>query len=72
MMAMMDRSQWTGRGVSEPTMPPCLQQMFALARRMDYEMRLIARRAENNRRTPESPRAPGQGYRTPFRPGRNY
>ena len=31
MMAMMDRSQWTGPGVSEPTMPPSLQQMFTFA-----------------------------------------
>ena len=71
-VAMMDRSQWTGLGVSKPTMPPSLQQIFALARRMGYEMRLIARRAENTRRPPGSPRATGQGYRTPFRPGRDY
>ena len=38
MFAMMDRSQWTGQGVSEPTIPPSLAQMFALARRMGYEM----------------------------------
>ena len=38
MVAMMDRSQWTGLGVSEPTMPPSLQQMFALAQQMGYEM----------------------------------
>ena len=42
MFAMMDRSQWTGQGVSEPTIPPSLSQMFALARRMGYEMRPIA------------------------------
>ena len=53
-------------------MPPSLQQMFALARRMGYEMRPIACRAENTRRPPASPRTPGQGYRTPFRPGRDY
>ena len=72
MMAMMDRSQWTGRGVSEPTMSPSLQQMFARARWMGYEMRPIARHEENTRRPLEPPRAPGQGYRTPFRPGRDY
>ena len=71
-MALMDHSQWTGQGVLEPTMPPPLQQMFALARRMGYEMRPIARHAENTCWPPESPRAPGQGYRTPFRPGRDY
>ena len=45
MFAMMDRSQWTGQGVSKPTIPPSLQHMFALARRMGYEMRPIARQA---------------------------
>ena len=40
--AITDRSQWTGPGVSEPTVPPSLQQMFALAQRMGYEMRPIA------------------------------
>ena len=49
MFAMMDRSQWTGQGVSEPTIPPSLQQMFALARRMGYEMRPVARRGANRR-----------------------
>ena len=43
MLAMMDHSQWTGQGVIEPNMPPCLQQMFTLARWMGYEMRPIAR-----------------------------
>ena len=41
MFAMMDRSQWTGQGVSEPNMPPSLAQMFALARKMGYEMRYL-------------------------------
>ena len=41
MFAMMDRSQWTGQGVSEPTIPPSLAQMFTLARRMGYEMRRL-------------------------------
>ena len=44
MFAMMGRSQWTGQGVS-----PSLSQMFALARRMGYEMRPIARQATNCR-----------------------
>ena len=72
MVAMMDRSQWTSPGVSEPTMPPSLQQMFALARRMGYEMWPITRHAENTRRPPGSPIALGQGYRMPFRPGHDY
>ena len=45
MFAMMDCSQWSGQGVSEPAIPPSLSQMFALARRLGYEMRPIARRA---------------------------
>ena len=32
MFAMMDRSQWTGQGVSESTIPPSLVQMLALTR----------------------------------------
>ena len=28
MFAMMDRSQWTGQGISEPVIPPSLLQMF--------------------------------------------
>ena len=38
MFAMMDRSQWTGQGVSEPAITPSLSQMFSLAKRMGYEM----------------------------------
>ena len=44
MVAMIDHSQWTIPGVTEPNMRPSLQQMFTLARRMGYEMHLIARR----------------------------
>ena len=66
---MMDHSQWTGPSVTEPNMPPSLQQMFALARRMGYEMRPIARRMGTTRQAPGSPRTTGQGYRAPFRPG---
>ena len=40
---MADRPQWTGQGVSDSTVSPSLQQMFALVRRMGYEMRPIAR-----------------------------
>ena len=60
-IATVDRSQWTTQGVSEPPLPPDLQQMFALARHMGYEMRPIARRLDAPRRTPGSPTTPGQG-----------
>ena len=75
MFAMADRPQWTGQGVSDSAMYPSLQQMFALARWMGYEMRPIARHMENVRQSPGSPRAPfvsGEGYRTPFRSGRDF
>ena len=72
MFAMMDRSQWTGQGVSEPAIPPSLSQMFALARRMVFEMRPIARRANQPPGSPRTPFASGQGYRPPFREGSDF
>ena len=72
MFAMMDRSQWTGQGVSEMTIPPSLAQMFALARRMGYEMRPIARRADQPPGSPRTPFASGQGYCPPFLQGRDF
>ena len=60
MVAMMEHSQWTGRGTTEPNMPLSLQQMFALARRMGYELRPIAHRTGTTRQTPSSPRMMGQ------------
>ena len=72
MVDMMDHSQWTGRGATEPNMSPSLQQMFALARRMGYEMRPITRCTGATRQTPSAPRLAGQGYRAPFRPVRDY
>ena len=72
MIALVEQSQWTGRGAAEPQMPPSLQQMFTLARRMGYEMRPIARRADNSRQTPNPQRTPGQNYRTLFGLGRDY
>ena len=70
MIAMVDRSQWNTQRAAEPPLSPELQQMFALERRMGYEMRPIARRSDAPRRTPGSPTSPGQGYRSSFRPGR--
>ena len=32
----------------------------------------VARRSDTPRQTPGSPRTPGQGYRSPSRPGRDY
>ena len=51
MFAMGERPPWTGRGASEPSGSPTLQQMFALARRMGYEMRPIARPMDNSRQS---------------------
>ena len=65
MFAMMDRSQWTGQGVSEPAITPSLSQMFALAKRMGYEMRPIARRANQPPGSPRTPFSSGQGYHSP-------
>ena len=62
---MADRPQWTDQGVSDSAVSPSLQQMFALARRMGYEMQPIARRMDNTHPSPGSPRVPftsGQGY----------
>ena len=49
MFAVGDRPPWTGRGTSEPSGSPTLQQMCPPARRMGYEMRHIARRADTSR-----------------------
>ena len=72
MMDMVDRSHWTTQGAAEPPMSPDLRHMFALARRMGYEMRPIARRSDAPRRTPGSPTPPRQGYRSSYRPGRDH
>ena len=69
MFTMMDRSQWTGQCVSEPAIPPSLSQMFALARRMGYEMRPIDRRTNQPSGSPQTPFASGQGHRPPFSQG---
>ena len=53
MFAVGDHPPWTGRGASEPSGSPTLQQMFALARQMGYEVRPIARRMDNSRVTGE-------------------
>ena len=50
-------------------------KMFALARKMGYEMRPIARWLDNTLQPsgpPRVPFTPGQGYRPPFRPSRDF
>ena len=68
MFAMVDRQQWNTRRAAEPPLSPELQQMFALARRMGYEMRPIARRLDAPRQTPGPQSSPNKEYRAPFRP----
>ena len=74
MFAVGDRPPWTGRGASEPPGSPTLQQMFALARRMGYEMRPIARRMDNSRQSQGNRPFSDQdrGFRSQTRTGRDY
>ena len=71
--AVGDRPTWNKRAPDTPT-PPSLQQMFALARRMGYEMRPIANQQDAQRRPPGSQPSPDQhrGFRPPARTGRDY
>ena len=66
--AVVDRQQWNTQRAAEPPLSPELQQMFALARRMGYEMRPIARRFDAPRQTPGPRSSPNKDYRAPFRP----
>ena len=68
MFAVVDRQQWNTQRAAEPPLSPELQQMFALARRMGYEMRPIARRFDTPRLTPGPRSSPSKDYRAPFRP----
>ena len=74
MFAVGDRPPWTGRGASEPSGSPTLQQMFALARRMGYEMRPIARRKDNSRQSQGNRPFSNQdrGFRSQTCTGRDY
>ena len=47
--AVGDRPPWNNRRPPEPSTTPTLQQMFALARRMGYEMRPIAKQTDDSR-----------------------
>ena len=68
MFAVVDRQQWSTQRAADPPLPPELQQMFALARRMGYEMRPITRRFDAPRQTPGPRSSPNKDYRAPFRP----
>ena len=68
MFAVVDRQQWNTQRAAEPPLSPELQQMFALALRMGYEMRPIARRFDAPRQTPGPRSSPNKDYRAPFRP----
>ena len=68
MFAVVDRQQWNTQRAAEPPLSPELQQMFALARCMGYEMRPIACRFDAPRRTPGPQSSPNKEYRAPFRP----
>ena len=68
MFAVVDRQQWNTQRAAEPPLSPELQQMFALARRMGYEMRPISRRFDAPRQTPGSRQTPNRDYRAPFKP----
>ena len=68
MFAVVDRQRWNTQRAAEPPLSPELQQMFALARHMGYEMRPIARRFDAPRQTPGPRSPPNKEYRAPFRP----
>ena len=74
MFAVGDRPPWTGRRASEPPSSPTLHHMFALARRMGYDMRPIARRMDNSRQSQGNRPFSNQdrGFRSQTHTGRDY
>ena len=74
MFAVGDRPPWNNRRPPEPSTTPTLQQMFALARRMGYEMRPIARQTDGNRPNSGNRSFSDQnrGFRPQTRTGRDY
>ena len=72
--AVGDRPPWTNRRPPEAPGVPTLQQMFALARRMGYEMRPISRQTDAPRQQPggRSPVDQNRGFRSQSRTGRDY
>ena len=74
MFAVSDHPPWTGPGAPESSGSPTLQQMFALARRLGYEMRPIARRIDTSQQ-PQGNRpfaTQDRGFRPQTRTGRDY
>ena len=71
--AVGDRPAWNKRAGDTHT-APSLQQMFALARRMGYEMRPIAGQQDAQRQPPGSQPPPNQhrGFRPTGRTGRDF
>ena len=74
MFAMGDRPPWTNRRPPDASGVPTLQQMFALARRMGYEMRPIARQTDAPRQQPGSrpPVDQNRRFRSQPRTGHDY
>ena len=71
--AVGDHPSWNRRSPDTPV-SPSLQQMFALARRMGYEMRPITGQPDAQRRPPGNRPSPDQnrGFRSPPQTGRDY
>ena len=71
---MGDRPPWTNRRLPETPGVPTLQQMFALAQRMGYEMRPISRQTDAPRQQSGGRPPVGQdrGFRPQQRTGRDY
>ena len=74
MFAVGDRGPWTNRRLPETPGGPTLQQMFALAQRMGYEMRPISRQTDAPRQQSGGRPPVGQdrGFRPQQRSGRDY
>ena len=74
MFAVGDRGPWTNRRLLETPGGPTLQQMFALAQRMGYEMRPISRQTDAPRQQSGGRPPVGQdrGFRPQQRSGRDY
>ena len=72
--AVGDRPPWTNWRPPDTSGVPTLQQMFALARRMGYEMRPIARQTDAPRQQPGSrpPVDQNRGFRSQPRTGCDY
>ena len=74
MFAVGDRPPWNNRRPPELSTTPTLQQMFALARRMGYEMRPIVTQTDGNRPNSGNRSFSDQnrGFRRQTRTGRDY